>query len=81
MPTCALPNNQGFLHVVNLDDVANCTGYVMVNLDEYNLIMDYTQVTALEIAEHFTVGFSLVFVFGYLMTLGIKAAIKVIELL
>ena len=80
MPACAQPNHQGFLHVANMD-IESCTGYVMVTLEEYNLLMDYTQVTPIEAAEYFGMGFSLVFVFGYLMTLGVKVAKNVIELL
>lgn len=80
MPVCALTNNEGFLYA-STADVSTCAGYVMVSVEEYNFLMDYTQVTALEIATHFSGGFSLVFVFGYLLTLGIKAGKQIIDLM
>lgn len=81
MPVCAIPNSDGFLAVVPELDVSSCSGYVMLTAQEYDYFMAYTQVTSTEMAKYFVGGFSLVFVFGFLSTYGIKAAIKLIKLI
>ena len=81
MPVCAIPNSDGFLAVVPELDVSLCSGYVMLTTQEYDYFMAYTQVTSTEMAKYFVGGFSLVFVFGFLLTYGIKAAIKLIKLI
>ncbi|MGF1837618.1 single-stranded DNA-binding protein [Vibrio atlanticus] len=81
MPVCAIANSKGFLAVVPSVDVSSCSGYLMLKPDEYEFMMSYTQITSTEIATYFAGGFSLVFVFGFLSTYGIKAALKVIRLI
>ncbi|EGR1299336.1 single-stranded DNA-binding protein, partial [Vibrio alginolyticus] len=48
---------------------------------EYDTLMSYTQLTPGEISEAFGLGFTLVFVGGYLSTYAIKMAIRLIKLL
>ncbi|OBT16570.1 single-stranded DNA-binding protein [Vibrio tasmaniensis] len=81
MPVCAMPNSDGFLAVVPELEVTSCSGYVMVSAEEYDFVMAYTQITSSEMATYFAGGFALVFVFGFLQTYGIKAALKVIRLI
>jgi|TARA_Y100000588_G_C14207886_1_gene905401 hypothetical protein len=81
MPVCALPNADGFLAVVPELDVTDCAGYVMMSASDYQYFMAYTQITATEIATYFAGGFALVFVFGFLQTYAIKAALRVIRLI
>lgn len=81
MPVCAMPNSDGFLAVVTELEVTSCSGYVMMSSEEYDFVMAYTQITSSEMATYFAGGFALVFVFGFLQTYGIKAALKVIRLI
>ncbi|EIC9816506.1 MULTISPECIES: single-stranded DNA-binding protein [Vibrio harveyi group] len=81
MPVCALPNADGFLAVVPDIEAASCRGYVMVTAQEYDTLMSYTQLTPGEISQAFSLGFTLVFVGGYLSTYAIKMAIRLIKLL
>ncbi|WP_140301388.1 single-stranded DNA-binding protein, partial [Vibrio parahaemolyticus] len=75
------PNADGFLAVVPDIEAASCSGYVMVTAQEYDTLMSYTQLTPGEISQAFGLGFTLVFVGGYLSTYAIKMAIRLIKLL
>ncbi len=79
MAVCALPNAQGFLAVTDVP-TAECTGYIVTTSQEYAHLMTYTQITALEVASYFTLGFSLVFGM-HLLTLSVNVGIKLIKLL
>lgn len=81
MPVCAMPNSDGFIAIVEGVELSSCSGYVMTTVQEYNALYEYTQLTGVEISQYFGLGFSLVFVGGYLLTYGISAALKVIRLL
>ena len=79
MAVCALSNAQGFLAVTNVP-TTECAGYIVTTSQEYSHLMTYTQITALEVAGYFTLGFSLVFGV-HLLTLSVRVGIKLINLI
>ncbi|MDK9765127.1 single-stranded DNA-binding protein [Vibrio sp. D420a] len=81
MPVCAIPNADGFIAAVPELEVSTCSGFVMMSADEYQYVMAYTQITSTEMATYFAGGFALVFVFGFLQTYAVKAALRVIRLI
>ncbi|WP_434998673.1 single-stranded DNA-binding protein [Vibrio scophthalmi] len=80
MPSCVMANAQGFLAVVSTD-IAQCTGFIVVTPAEYEYVMGYTQITAIEATAAFSGAYSLVFVSGFLTTYVVKVAIKLVKLL
>lgn len=81
MPVCMLPNSEGFVAVVPDVQLEDCTGgYVAVTVEDYNLMMSYTQITGAEITSAFGFGFAAVFAVGYLGTYAVKVALKLIRM-
>lgn len=80
MPSCALANPDGFLAIVPVD-ASSCTGYIIMNASEYQYLMSYTEITALEASAAFSGAYSLVFVSGFALTYVVKLATKLINLL
>ncbi|MGR5558153.1 single-stranded DNA-binding protein [Vibrio fortis] len=80
MPKCALPNDNGFLALVETS-VESCSGVIVITASDYEYLMGFTQVTAIEATVAFSGAFSLVFVSGFAMSYVVKMAIKLIRLL
>lgn len=80
MPQCAVPNENGFLAVVDTA-IESCGGVVVITADDYQYLMGFTEVTAIEATAVFGGAFSLVFVSGFAMSYAVKMAIKLIKIL
>lgn len=80
MPKCALPNEDGFLALVDTS-VESCTGVIVITASDYDYLMGFTQVTPIEATAAFSGAFSLVFVSGFAMSYAIKMVIKLIKIL
>lgn len=80
MPKCALPNDNGFLALVETS-VESCSGVIVITASDYEYLMGFTQVTAIEATVAFSGAFSLVFVSGFAMSYVVKMAIKLIKIL
>ncbi|MCX2759902.1 single-stranded DNA-binding protein [Vibrio sp. Sgm 22] len=80
MPKCALANENGFLALVDTS-VESCTGVIVITASDYEYLMGFTQVSAIEATAVFSGAFSLVFVSGFAMSYAIKMAIKLVKIL
>ncbi|KAB0289282.1 single-stranded DNA-binding protein [Vibrio fortis] len=80
MPKCALPNDNGFLALVETS-VESCSGVIVITASDYEYLMGFTQVTAIEATAAFGGAFSLVFVSGFAITYAVKMAVKLIKIL
>ena len=80
MPKCALPNENGFLALVDTS-VESCTGVIVITASDYEYLMGFTQVSSIEATAVFGGAFSLVFVSGFAMSYAIKMVIKLIKIL
>ncbi|OED70985.1 hypothetical protein [Vibrio crassostreae] len=80
MPKCALPNENGFLALVDTS-VESCTGVIVITASDYEYLMGFTQVSAIEATAVFSGAFSLVFVSGFAMSYAIKMVIKLVKIL
>ncbi|RIZ55155.1 single-stranded DNA-binding protein [Vibrio sp. PID23_8] len=82
MPTCVMPNAQGFLAVVaDMSQTACDGGFVAITAAEYDYMMSYTQITSIEATSYFSGGFAAVFVAGFASTYAIKIALKLVNIL
>jgi len=81
MPVCLTVNSQGFLNINSGESLETCTGYIALTKQDYDLFMDYRQVTGSEISTAFGFGFTLVFVGGHLSTYGVKVALRLIRMI
>lgn len=80
MPKCALANENGFLALVDTS-VESCTGIIVITASDYEYLMGFTEVSAIEATAAFSGAFSLVFVSGFAMSYAIKMVIKLVKIL
>ncbi|RJX72804.1 hypothetical protein DZ860_06505 [Vibrio sinensis] len=78
MTSCVETNRDGFL-LVSSAPLEQCTQLVVLSADEYNYLTSHITITGAEVVEYYSFGFALV-MFGFLISIPIRAAIKAVNL-